>query len=150
MRYILVSSRLIYPKGQDESVIGADTGNPDQSTKKSILGISSMCISGTPQASVTFAGLQEKCRPFAARQNLNRILTFRCYRYHVVAGGTILQRLDCRSLQHRDSPSVYSFLAPGLLWRETEVIGHVTPRIWDTRLAATPKQRLASLDPKRR
>ena len=64
-------------------------------------------------------------------------------------GGTILQKLDCRSLRRRGSPSVYySPFAPELLWREIEVIGRVTTRIRGAGLAKCPNQNLAALIPK--
>jgi len=149
VRYILPSSPLMYSKRQDNSVIGANTGNHAQQTKKSILRISSMCISGTSQASVACGGIQEKCQLFTRYQNLNRMLTFRSYNLIMGwQGGAILQKVNrySRSLQRRSVPPVFwSPFASELLWRETEVVGRVTARIWGTRLAKCPNQNLAAL-----
>ena len=93
--------------------------------------------------------IREKCQLFTPYQNLNKILTFRSYNCCVVMRGRDLQKLDCQSLQRRGSTSVcYSPIAPELLWRETEVIGQTTARIWGTRPAKCRNQSLAALIPK--
>jgi len=73
---------IIYSEGQDNSVIGADTGNHTQRTEKSISRIPAMCSQETSQTSVACGGIQEKCKVFTRYRNLNKILTFGCYHYY--------------------------------------------------------------------
>jgi surface antigen len=64
-------------------------------------------------------------------------------------GGAILQKLDCRPLQRHGSLSVFwSPFGPGLLWRETEVVGQVPTIIGGKKACQMPKQDSGALVPK--